>query len=177
MRSVLITVAALIAVLTVLDVVVMPPADQAAPAVARDPNRHFASRPDLVPPVLSTGHRRSGTSPGLVFVSPKRKNGQSGPAILDADGEYVWFKPMPKGIVADDFRVQTYRGQPVLTWWEGKTNPRGYGQGTWVIADTSYREIARVKAVGRRRRRPARPRAHRRGHGADPDLQGRRPTT
>ena len=55
---------------------------------------------------------------------------------------------MPKGILADDFRVQTYRGQPVLTWWEGKTNPRGYGQGTWVIADTSYREIARVKAVG-----------------------------
>ena len=55
---------------------------------------------------------------------------------------------MPKGILADDFRVQTYRGQPVLTWWEGKTTPRGYGQGTWVIADTSYREIARVKAVG-----------------------------
>ena len=36
---------------------------------------------------------------------------------------------MPKGILADDFRVQTYRGQPVLTWWEGKTNPRGYGAG------------------------------------------------
>ncbi len=35
----------------------------------------------------------------------------------------------------------------MLTWWEGKTVPdRGYGSGTWVIADHSYEEIARVKA-------------------------------
>ena len=29
---------------------------------------------------------------------------------------------MPEGVIANDFRVQRYRGKPVLTWWEGKTN-------------------------------------------------------
>ena len=47
MRSLLITIVALIAVLALLDVVVTPPEDQAVPAAARDPDRHFASRPDL----------------------------------------------------------------------------------------------------------------------------------
>ena len=83
-----------------------------------------------------------------MFLAPKRTSGQRGVAILDERGEYVYFKPMAAGTIADDFRVQTYRGQPVLTWWEGKTNHRGYGQGEWVIADRSYREIARVRAVG-----------------------------
>jgi hypothetical protein len=53
---------------------------------------------------------------------------------------------MPGDLIANDLRVQRYRGRPVLTWWEGRTNNRGYGKGTWVIADTSYREIARVRA-------------------------------
>jgi hypothetical protein len=143
MRTLLATIVGLVAVLALLDVVVGEPS-QAPPAAAPDPDRRFASRPDLTPPAFTV----EGRTRDFVFVSPKRRNGQAGPAILDARGEYVWFKPMAKGVVADDFRVQTYRGQPVLTWWEGKTNPRGYGQGTWVIADASYREIARVKAVG-----------------------------
>src|SRR5581483_2472760 len=41
--------------------------------------------------------------------------------------------------------VQTYRGQPVLTWWEGQIS-KGYGEGQAVIADSSYRTIATVKA-------------------------------
>ena len=40
--------------------------------------------------------------------------------------------------------MQTYAGQPVLTWWEGiATGGRGTGEG--VIADASYRVIARVR--------------------------------
>lgn len=106
-------------------------------------SQRFVTRPDLSPPVMTA----TGYASALLFIAPKRQSGQSGPAILDRDGTLLWFKPMPKGIVADDFKVQTYRGQPVLTWWEGKTVPmRGYGSGTWVIADRSYREIARVKA-------------------------------
>ncbi len=89
---------------------------------------------------------RDGTAPGLVFLAPKRRSGQRGPAILDERGRLLWFKPSAAGVVADDFRVQRYRGEPVLTWWEGKTNDRGYGHGTWVLADRSYREIARVRA-------------------------------
>ena len=45
---------------------------------------------------------------------------------------------------AFNFKVQTYRGQAVLTWWVG--HHTGYGQGEYVIADRSYREIKRVRA-------------------------------
>jgi hypothetical protein len=120
--------------------------DPAPRAVVAPANVRLLSRPDLSPPTLAVSTRREGTAPGLVFLAPKRKSGQSGAAILDANGDYVWFRPTPTGSVVDDFRVQRYRGKPVLTWWEGKTNDRGYGQGSWVIADRSYREIARIRA-------------------------------
>jgi hypothetical protein len=49
---------------------------------------------------------------------------------------------------ATDFRVQTYRGKPVLTWWEGPVASPilGTGFGHYVIMDNSYRVIARVQA-------------------------------
>jgi hypothetical protein len=88
----------------------------------------------------------TGNATDDVFMAPKTQNGQSGPMIVDGIGTLIWFHPLPTGTVANDFKVQTYRGQPVLTWWEGTTNKRGYGEGEYVIADRSYREIARVKA-------------------------------
>jgi hypothetical protein len=45
---------------------------------------------------------------------------------------------------AFNFEVQTYKGQKVLTWWEGLHT--GFGQGEYVLMDHSYREIKRVKA-------------------------------
>ena len=44
-----------------------------------------------------------------------------------------------------DLKVQSYRGQPVLTWWEGQVI-KGYGEGKAVIADTSYRTVATIDA-------------------------------
>jgi len=115
-----------------------------APAFSSEPQ--FQSRPDLDPPELRVETLGRGTAPGKLFLAPKRKDGQSGPAILDERGKLVWFLPMRDGLRANDFRVQRYKGQPVLTWWEGRTGDKGYGQGTWVIADSAYREIARVRA-------------------------------
>ncbi len=43
-----------------------------------------------------------------------------------------------------DFRVQLYRGEPVLTWMEGST-PGGFGAGHFVIADTAYERIAEFR--------------------------------
>jgi hypothetical protein len=147
MRGLAWTIGGLIVLLGVLDALTGGRDAAVEPARATPPRDvQFASRPDLMPPVLTTGERKPGTAAGFVFLAPKRKSGQSGPTILDADGRYVWFRPMPKGTTADDFRVQTYQDKPVLTWWEGKTSERGYGSGTWVIADTSYREIARIRA-------------------------------
>ena len=67
----------------------------------------------------------------------------SGPLIIDRNGQPLWFKPR-SNVTAIDLRVQRYRSAPVLTWWEG-TVFGGYG-GTFVIADASYTEIARVRA-------------------------------
>jgi hypothetical protein len=66
--------------------------------------------------------------------------------IVDEDGQLVWFRPAP-GEERDimDFKVQRYKGEPVLTWWEGLHT--SYGQGEYVIADRSYRELTRVRAM------------------------------
>ena len=62
--------------------------------------------------------------------------------IVDDQGQLVWFS---KNRYATDFRVQTYQGKPVLTWWEGKV-VAGHGVGEYVIFDSSYRKINRVRA-------------------------------
>ena len=121
------------------------PAQRPVTAAAKPklpPDQAFRSRPDLTPPDMPA----TGQAPGYVFLAPKRTPGQNGPTILDALGRLVWFHPLPKGTTADDFKVQIYRGEPVLVWWEGKFNRGGYGAGTWVIADKTYTEIARVHA-------------------------------
>ncbi|KAJ4372479.1 hypothetical protein N0V83_004253 [Neocucurbitaria cava] len=40
-----------------------------------------------------------------------------------------------------DFRTQTYKGQPVLTFWSGELE-NGYGRGSYYILNQSYAEIA-----------------------------------
>src|SRR5215217_7475403 len=93
----------------------------------------------------------AGTAPGHSFVSPKKGPGeeapnQDAPLIVDFSGEPVWFHPL-HGAEADafTFEVQTYKGERVLTWWEGVHT--GYGQGEYVIFDSSYRQIARFTAA------------------------------
>src|SRR5215211_1027564 len=116
--------------------------------------RSFRSRPDLHPPtidVLTHPHQNSSsTAPGYIFLAPKNGPGeqspnQDGPLIIDNSGEPVWFRPLHnEDEDTMDFKVQHYQGEPVITFWEG--HHTGYGQGEYVILDTSYREIARVRA-------------------------------
>lgn len=108
----------------------------------------FHSRPGLDPDRLSVAvpaHRTAGERAGYVFLAVKRGPGQDGPAIADDRGRLVWFRAAPAGMTATVFRVQRYRGQPVLTWWQGHTH-QGHGLGEYVILDRHYREIARVRA-------------------------------
>jgi hypothetical protein len=96
--------------------------------------------------------RRRGrnTAPGYIFVAPKNGPEEASPAqdgamILDDSGQPVWFRPLhreERDVM--DFKVQRYRGEPVLTFWQGTHT--GYGQGEYVILDSSYREVARVRA-------------------------------
>ncbi len=104
----------------------------------------YRSRPDLSPPHVDIDIPAGPVAPGLVFLTPNNGAGASGPTIVDNDGELMWMLPV-RGRNVTDFRVATYRGQPVLAWWEGTVNG-GIGSGECVIADTSYRQIARIAA-------------------------------
>lgn len=108
----------------------------------------FVTRPDLAPPTVEILARTAGASPGSIFIAPftlaNPVTEASGPLILDGRGNPVWFRPV-KGKTGMDLRVQRLRGQDVLTWWEG--TPLGVYGGSWLIADSSYRVIGRVRAV------------------------------
>lgn len=106
----------------------------------------FHSRPDLVPPSVEITKRSSRSAPGDIFIGPEHGPVQSGPMILDSSGQLVWFHPLPDQEVPADFRVQTYHGQPVLTWWQGHLGA-GVGVGEDVIDDSSYRQLAVVHAA------------------------------
>jgi arylsulfotransferase ASST len=117
----------------------------AAPAAPSAPRWH--SRPDLRIPTLTvtTNTREASTDP--IFIAPYNvPKGQVGAVITDNSGEAIWENPLA-GKVMTNFRVQSYRGNPVLTWWEGSIE-LGHGVGEYVIADSAYNVIRRVQAAG-----------------------------
>src|SRR5918992_3125602 len=91
----------------------------------------FRSRPDLSPAAVevTTTQAREDTAPGYVFVALKEGAGEHGPMMIDDQGQLVWFGRYRS---ARDFKMQYYRGRPVLTWWEGKVTA-GHGEGEYVI--------------------------------------------
>ncbi len=117
---------------------------QAASAAGSPRVHRFASRPDLIPPKVTVVQRAGAAAPGLLFLGPSSGPGQRGAMIIDDDGEIVWFHPtVPNTVI--NFRAALYRGEPVLTWWEGKTK-HGLGIGEHVVFDRTYRELARFPA-------------------------------
>lgn len=108
------------------------------------PSQHFVSRPDLRPPIVRIDTAAHSTAAGLIFFAPKMVVAQAGPEIVDNSGHVVWFHPLDTKGVAD-FKVQRYHGKPVLTWWRGRA-PMGVGSGYYAIYDTSYRQVAQVRA-------------------------------
>lgn len=103
------------------------------------------SRPDLHPPrprifVPPTAD----ATPAKTFLAPKLGRGDGGEMILDERGRMVYFNPTADHQTSGDFRVQTYRGRPVLTFWEGASS-RGEGHGDAIILDQRYHQVARVR--------------------------------
>jgi hypothetical protein len=108
----------------------------------------FRSRPDLSPPAIEITAQAHDTAPGYIFAAPKQRGpAQGGLMILDDRGQVVWFRPMQGAHVSRvmDFKVQHYQGRPVLTWWEGR-GVDGHTFNEYVIMDSSYREVTRVRA-------------------------------
>jgi hypothetical protein len=105
-----------------------------------------AAPPTSPPPVTiltSPGHRGDRD----IFITPTGDAGTyaNGPEIIDRRGNVVWFHAIPQGLTASDFRVQSYRGRPVLTWWQG-TGLGGLASGTDYIYNDHFRQIATVNA-------------------------------
>ncbi len=118
----------------------------AAHAAPPEPPR-WHSRPDLRIPSLTVTHRREGVSSEPIFIAPyNAPDGQAGAVIADNSGQPVWQNPLA-GKVTANFRVQSYRGSAVLSWWEGDIE-LGHGVGEYVIADTRYHTVRRVQAAG-----------------------------
>jgi len=110
----------------------------------------FATHPTWNPPPVVVDTPAAGTAAGLIFVAPisftstEIPPGRYGPLIVDDEGEPVWFLPLAT-VLAQNLRVQKYRGSDVLTWYEGTAGPTTYG-GSCVIYDSAYRELHRVHA-------------------------------
>lgn len=105
----------------------------------------FRSRADLAPAAVKMLKSPAEPPRQDIFVAPQFGPVQNGPMILDPRGRLIWFKPMPKNDVATDFRVQSYEGRPVLTWWQGYS-AAGVGVGSDEIYDASYEPVATVQA-------------------------------
>lgn len=108
--------------------------------------QHFLSRPDLQPPTVDVTTSTGSQAPGDIFLAPYAGPGQYGSMILDGSGKLVWFKPIPSGERAADLRVQEYEGHPVLTWWQDPLVSAGQRDAGIVIANSSYKDIAIVRA-------------------------------
>jgi outer membrane protein assembly factor BamB len=103
--------------------------------------RGFRSRPDLSAPLISMTAPGVHAAAGQVFLTP---HSGPGPIIADNTGAPIWIHPVANKQTFN-VRVGSYRGSPVLTWWEGAV-VTGTGKGEYVLLDSAYREVARVQA-------------------------------
>jgi hypothetical protein len=109
--------------------------------------QHYLSAPELTPSTVTlTTPAKAGAASGDLFLAPYQGLGAPGPMIAEQDGALVWFHPLPPGDSATNFQVQSYEGQPVLTWWQGRIIKVGFGEGEDVIYNSSYKQIATVRA-------------------------------
>lgn len=104
----------------------------------------FHSESWLHPPVVTVG-KDSDTSSGDILTDAHRSI-QAGPLILNAQGQPLWFDPLPNGEAGFNLQVQQYAGQSVLTYWQGYVSG-GVGSGEDVILDHAYQPLAVVQAA------------------------------
>jgi len=109
--------------------------------------QHYLSAPGLTPSTVTlTTPARAGAAGGDLFLAPYQGGGAPGPMIAEQNGALVWFHPLPPDDSATNFQVQSYEGKPALTWWQGRIIRVGYGEGEDVIFNSSYQQIATVRA-------------------------------
>jgi hypothetical protein len=106
----------------------------------------FVSMPGLQPPVLDVTAPDRDPGAGDVMMTDGPGPGRSGALIYSPEGKLIWYQQLPKGTDALDLREQTYEGQNVLTWWQGKVRSVGFGQGEDIVMNSNYQTVATVRA-------------------------------
>jgi hypothetical protein len=125
-----------------------PAASPAAEVTSFSAGPPFKSRPDLHPPQITLRHHGTPSSPHYIFLNaPYSGPGKGGSYIIDRHGHYIWMGPNTASHHRMNFSVQTYKGEPVLTWFQGLV-VEGFGQGQLVIADSSYHIRHVIRAHG-----------------------------
>jgi Arylsulfotransferase (ASST) len=122
----------------------IPPGKRPAAPRVRGDVWLFRSRPDLAPAAVTITKHDPGAT-GDIFLAPQIGPIQQGPELIGPNGGLIWFNPTPQNDAATDFREQSYRGQPVLTWWQGN-EAAGVGSGQDMIVNNSYQVVKVVSA-------------------------------
>ncbi len=123
---------------------------------------NFVTEPNLNPMKIAVNVSNLGLAPGLTLVAPygfstDAMYGQSGTLIMDSSGNPIYFRPLSSpNLMNTDFRVQTYNGNPVLTFWQGTlASPPAYTNlpaassepgSCYYILDNTYSVIKTVSA-------------------------------
>ena len=116
----------------------------------------FVTAPGLHPPIIEPDEPtiNSQLEPGYILIADffdlgkGRLQGQSGPLVLNNKLQPVWFKPVPVSQVASNLEMQTYQGQPVLSWWQGViSNTGATSSGEYFVVNRHYQTIATLKGV------------------------------
>lgn len=94
------------------------------------PDRSYISFDQESPIVEITPHDAK-CDPRYTFLAPRGDSiAHPGPMILNPAGELVWTKW--NGGTTQDFKMQRYKGEDYLTYWQGDTAD-GYGRGSWYM--------------------------------------------
>ncbi len=88
-------------------------------------------------------------SAGNIFLDAQN-TGHPGAYFLNPQGKLLWFHPSGtgrrRGPSLFNVRVQRYRHEPVVTYWQGLIVPPGIGRGKDLILNEHYRTIHTVTA-------------------------------
>ncbi|MEA2216350.1 MAG: hypothetical protein QOK19_1911 [Solirubrobacteraceae bacterium] len=114
------------------------------PPAAPADYQSFYTRPDLRAPILTVTGADRDPAAGDIFTTNGPGPGQYGPLIYTPKGRLVWFGELLGAQTAEDLNVQSYEGQRVLTWWEGRVLQYGFGQGQDLVMNDRYQVIKRI---------------------------------
>ncbi len=107
-------------------------------------SQSFYTLPSMRAPILTVTAPDRDPAAGEILTTNGPGPGQYGPLIYTPQGQLVWFDELPNGEAAEDLSVQTYHGEPALTWWRGHVLSLGFGQGEDVVMNSHYQTVARV---------------------------------